>query len=426
MKLRNAIPVAGLVLITVAALFWWLNKSPDPSAAITSLPSAVVEGSAQSNAASSTDPVAAFLTSHWREPLPPQGKPPAHFSHGEASLAPESCGQCHQEQFRDWSQSLHSHTMGAGILWQFQLMPQEDANKCMKCHAPLAEQKALVAQSQSWPNAPTQAPPAYVPPDLGHQGLVCAACHVRNHQRFGPEPRKEITAVLPHDGFTIAPAFSDGRFCATCHQFPEDGPRTNNKLREDTYAQWQASSYGKAGQQCQSCHMPDRKHQWRGIHDQQMVTKALSTVLTRDGNQIHVDIINTGAGHYFPTYMVPKVMVELRYHEKNAAQFTLLGSDIIGWNVDIGLEQELFDTRIPAGEKRRISVALPAGYSENGIVDVYLVVKPREHYERTFMSVLDQRDKLDATTLGLLETAYKEAVATQFQFTLASHPLTSR
>jgi hypothetical protein len=421
MKLRNAIPVAGLVLITVAALFWWLNKSPD---AATVIPQPSVAANIQSHAVLSTDPVAAFLASHWRDPLPPQGKPPAHFSHVEASLAPESCGQCHQEQFRDWSQSLHSHTMGAGILWQFQLMPQEDANKCMKCHAPLAEQKALIAQAQAWPNAPTQAPPAYVPPDLGHQGLVCAACHVRNHQRFGPEPRKEIAAVLPHDGFTIAPAFSDGRFCATCHQFPEDGPRTNNKLREDTYAQWQASSYGKAGQQCQSCHMPDRKHQWRGIHDQQMVTKALSTVLTRDGNKIHVDIINTGAGHYFPTYMVPKVTVELRYHEKGAAKFTLLASDVIGWNVDIGLEQELFDTRIPAGEKRRISVDLPAGYSETGIVDVYLLVKPREHYERTFMSVLDQRDQLDAKTLGLLETAYKEAVATQFQFTLASHPLT--
>jgi hypothetical protein len=422
MKLRNAIPVAGLLLITVAAGFWWLNKSPDSSAAVNSPSATTVKNNPQSHD-SSSDPVAAFLATHWRDPLPPQGKPPAHFSHAEASLAPETCGQCHQEQFRDWSQSLHSHTMGAGILWQFQLMPQEDANKCMKCHAPLAEQKALVAQSQNWPNAPTQAPPAYVSADLGHQGLVCAGCHVRNHQRFGPEPRKQITGALPHDGFTIAPAFSDGRFCATCHQFPEDGPRTNNKLREDTYAQWQASSYGQAGQQCQSCHMPDRKHQWRGIHDQQMVTKALSTVLVRDENQIHLDIVNTGAGHYFPTYMVPKVTVELRYRDKNEKQFILLAQDVIGWNVDIGLEQELFDTRIPPGAKRRISVALPVGYSEGGVVDVHLIVKPREHYERTFLSVLDQRDKLDAKTLGLLETAYSEAVATQFQFTLASHSL---
>jgi hypothetical protein len=422
MKLRNAIPVAGLVLITVAALFWWLDKSPDSSAAIISPPSAVAEGNKQSNAVSSTDPVAAFLASHWRDPLPPQGKPPAHFSHAEASLAPESCGQCHQEQFRDWSQSLHSHTMGAGILWQFQLMPQEDANKCMKCHAPLAEQKALVAQSQGWPNAPTQLPPVYVPPDLGHQGLVCAACHVRNHQRFGPEPRKEIAAVLPHDGFTIAPAFSDGRFCATCHQFPEDGPRTNNKLREDTYAQWQASSFGKAGQQCQSCHMPDRKHQWRGIHDQQMVTSALQTKFSRTDNRIEVDILNIGAGHHFPTYMVPKVTIELGYRTAENT-FEILATDIIGWNVDISLTQEIFDTRIPSGGKRSLSALLPPEIKNGTLLEVRLRIAPREHYERTFQSVLDQRDQLDGKTLSLLQAAYDEALATRYQFTLASYQL---
>lgn len=421
MKLRNAIPVAGLVLITVTALFWWLNKSPDAATA-TPQPSAATDDGVQSHAASSIDPVAAFLASHWRDPLSPQGKPPAHFSHGEASLAPESCGQCHQEQFRDWSQSLHSHTMGAGILWQFQLMPQEDANKCMKCHAPLAEQKALVAQSQGWPNAPTQAPPAYVPPDLGHQGLVCAACHVRNHQRFGPEPRKEIAAVLPHDGFTIAPAFSDGRFCATCHQFPEDGPRTNNKLREDTYAQWQASSYGKTGQQCQSCHMPDRKHQWKGIHDQQMVTRALQTVFSRSEDRVNVEIINAGAGHHFPTYMVPKVTFELGY-QNPAGKFEILATDVIGWNVDISLEQEIFDTRIPSGGKRTISALLPPGINKTTTtIQLRVSVAPREHYERTFQSVLDQRDQLDTKTLSLLETAYKEAVATRYQFILGSFP----
>lgn len=432
---RKIIPALGLVIIIVASALWWFIPAQPLPARIDSKETVIKKETIEQHHSDSAslipsphnlqpqDAVDAFLAQHWQDPIAPQGKPPAHFSAHEASLAPETCGQCHVQQYQDWQNSLHSKTMGPGILWQFRLMPQADANQCMKCHAPLAEQKALVAQAQGWPNAPQQKPPAYVPADLGHQGLVCASCHVRKHQRFGPEPLKEIAAQLPHDGFTIAPAFEDSRFCATCHQFPQDGPRTNNKLREDTYAQWQQSTFAKNGQQCQSCHMPDRKHQWKGIHDQQMVTNALSTQLTRDGNRIYVDIINSGAGHYFPTYMVPKVIVELRYRAGNEKNFNVIATDIVGWNVDVSLAQELADTRIPAGEKRRISAALPPDVDSKGALDIHLTVKPREHYERTFLSVLEQRDKLDAETLNLLQAAYDEATRTHYHFTLATYSL---
>ncbi|WP_052417766.1 multiheme c-type cytochrome [Cellvibrio mixtus] len=431
---RKIIPALGLVIMIVAVALWWFIPSQSLPARVgkneTVIKKETIEQHTSDSASLSPhnlqpqDAVDAFLAQHWKDPISPQGKPPAHFSAHEASLAPETCGQCHVQQYQDWQHSLHSKTMGPGILWQLRLMTQADGNQCMKCHAPLAEQKALIAQAQGWPNAPQQKPPAYVPADLGHQGLVCASCHVRKHQRFGPEPLKEMAAQLPHDGFTIAPAFEDSRFCAACHQFPQDGPRTNNKLREDTYAQWQQSAFAKNGQQCQSCHMPDRKHQWKGIHDQRMVTNALSTQLTRDGNRIYVDIINSGAGHYFPTYMVPKVIVELRYRAGNEKKFSVIATDTIGWNVDVSLAQELADTRIPSGAKRRISATLPADFDSKGTIDIYLTVKPREHYERTFLSVLDQRDKLDAETLTLLQAAYDEAVNTQYQFNLRTYSLT--
>ncbi|MBK6742366.1 MAG: hypothetical protein IPG66_05050 [Hydrogenophilales bacterium] len=128
----------------------------------------------------------AFLAQHWNDPVPAQGDPPNSFSAIEASLDPKACGSCHTEQYQQWQNALHSHTMGPGIRWQFELLGQNETNRCLRCHAPLAEQKALVARQMGWPNAPAAALPDYVPADLADTGLSCAACHVRGHQRFGP------------------------------------------------------------------------------------------------------------------------------------------------------------------------------------------------------------------------------------------------
>lgn len=371
------------------------------------------------------DAVDQFLQKHWHHPLPPQGNPPAHFPEIEASLAPQVCGACHTEQYADWKNSLHSQTMGPGILWQLRLMPQEQANGCLNCHAPLAEQKALLAIEHQWPNAPASSPPAYVPPQLGHEGLVCAACHVREHQRFGPQPRNELPGSnLPHNGFTVSAAFEDSRFCSTCHQFPEDGPRTAGKLREDTLAQWQASQYPAQQQHCQSCHMPDRKHQWQGIHSPDMVRTALSFKVSRDENQVTAAITNSGAGHHFPTYMVPKVYIEL-WLVSSTGHRQKLSEDVIGWQVDVSLQEESFDTRIAAGETRFIKGLLPAQPNADDRIEIQVLVKPREHYERTFLSVLAQADKLDSTTLLLLQQAYDEAVATHFAWTPFTQSLSS-
>ncbi len=360
-----------------------------------------------------------FLARHWHHAIAPQGLPPADFSALEASLDPRACGSCHAAQYADWQQSLHSHTMGPGILWQFRLMQPAEANQCMNCHAPLAEQKALIALEHQWPNAPSSPVPDYVPPALGHGGLVCAACHVRSHERFGPEPLQETTGTpLPHGGFTATPAFSDSRFCATCHQFPETGPRTAGKLREDTLNQWQASHWPAAGQHCQSCHMPDRKHQWQGVHSPDMVRQALSASLSLRETALQLTLTNSGAGHHFPTYMVPKVEVELWLISHEGGEENLLLQDTIGWQVDISLEHESFDSRIPAGESRHWHGTLPVSFTREDQLEIRLRVKPREHYERTFLSVLAQADRLDEQTLHLLQAAYQETLDTHFELSL--------
>lgn len=352
-----------------------------------------------------------FLEKHWQRPIAAQGTPPKSYSDLEASLSPKACGQCHAEQWQDWQQSLHSQTVKAGLLWQFQLMAQSDANACLECHAPLAEQKALLALEHDWPAAPKTAMPNYISEDLADQGLVCAACHVRDHKRYGPVPREGKEQTAAHQGFVVEEAFSQSEFCSSCHQFPDDWPRTNGKLRENTYQEWLASPYAEQGVQCQSCHMPDRKHQWQGIHSPSMVEQALSVQLKQNGEQIIAEVTNTGAGHLFPTYMVPKVDVQLVLVE--ADKETILIQKTIGWQVSVDLETEYFDTRLAPNQSMQLQANVPE-HGKNATVELRLQVAPAEHYERSFAQSLTYAAQIEEKALTLLRQAYAEAKATRY------------
>jgi hypothetical protein len=366
--------------------------------------------------------VEAFLERHWSDPLAPQGDPPAQFSPLEASLQPEACGQCHAEQYAGWKTSLHSRAMGPGLRWQLMLMDQDQGNRCLRCHAPLAEQKALVAMDLGWPNAPKQPPPDYVGANLDHRGLVCAACHVRGHQRFGPPPRGPKIEGGPHGGFTVAKAFEDSRFCAHCHQFPDDGPRIAGKLQEDTYRQWLASDYAKEGpgkKACQSCHMPDRKHLWRGIHDAEMTRSAVDVALElreqADGSYAAVARVrNSGAGHHFPTYMVPKVELAFYRHDGDG-MVQELGRQVIGWQVDTQITREIADTRIPAGATREFHQAGIAPGNDGWRVELVMRVFPGEHYERIFRDSLTRAGQLPPAVVPVLRQALDEVESARYE-----------
>ena len=367
--------------------------------------------------------VEAFLARHWADPIAPQGSPPAAYSALEASLSPSACGQCHPAQRDDWQHSLHAKAMGPGIRWQLLLMDQAGANRCLRCHAPLAEQKALLAIEHGWPAAPSQPPPAYVEPALAQEGLVCAACHVRAHRRYGPPARPDAAPAqgeaLVHGGAQRTPAFGDSRFCAHCHQFPDDGPRTAGKLHEDTYAQWLASPHAP-DRPCQSCHMPGRRHLWRGIHDPQTTRDAIDVQmqlrpLTVAGRyEVLTEVRNVGAGHHFPTYMVPKVELAFVRVDASGAEQPI-GQRVIGWTVDTAITREIEDTRIPAGASARFALPFDAPGEPGWAVELRIVVKPGEHYERTFRDSLARADRLPASALPLLRQALQRVVDAEYE-----------
>jgi hypothetical protein len=347
-------------------------------------------------AASRVEPVESFVARHWQAPLDPQGPAPAQFSPVEASLAPEACGTCHPAQLADWRTSTHAAAMGPGVAGQLvEMLATEPrtALACHECHAPLAEQAPIRPDT-------LEANPDF-DPTLRARGVPCAACHVRGHQRFGP-PRRDGSLAsaaprerLPHGGVTRTPAYLASEFCRGCHQFGPEGYALEGKLLQDTYNEWKASRFAAAGVQCQDCHMPDRRHLWRGIHDRDMVRQGLAiSVVDEAAGPGHVAarlvVESTGVGHRFPTYVTP--IVVLRAELVDAAGRAIAGSreEIrIGREVTLDLVRELADTRLPPGGRaelpyrRRLAAGAVAAR-------LRVVVYPDAFYTAFFEALLRQ------------------------------------
>jgi cytochrome c554/c'-like protein len=382
----------------------------------------------------SPEAVERFVGRHWRLPLAPQGAPPATFSPLEASLAPESCGSCHPVQLADWRTSVHAAALGPGVAGQLADMLERDpeaALACQNCHAPLAEQRPLVQDAaarslkkkgdavasslkdmggpEMAPQTPprvtdARAPSALVPNPvfdaaLRPRGLVCAGCHVRGHERFAP-PKRDGSLVsaaaretLPHRGATRTPAFERSEFCRDCHQFRPDGFALNGKPLENTYEEWRASRFARAGVQCQDCHMPDRRHLWRGIHDPAMVRSGLGITLVREAAPgvvaATLRVENTGVGHAFPTYVTP--LVVLRAELLDAGGRVQPGSreeHVIGRQVELDLSRELTDTRLFPGERAELHYRRPHAPGTRARFSV--IVYPDAFYTAFFTALLTQ------------------------------------
>ena len=344
-----------------------------------------------------------FLEQHWQVPIPPQGKPPARFSALEASLDPESCAVCHRLQYDNWKTSLHSRSMGPGVMGQTMELIQASprtALLCYSCHAPLTEQQEKIrAKSGSRPRFRKN--PTFLA-SLQAKGVTCAGCHVRKHQLFGPPKRdgslgnSRPASELPHGGAIRTPAFERAEFCKGCHQFEPDGYALNGKLLENTYNEWLEGPYGREGKTCQGCHMPDRQHLWRGIHDREMVKQGVTVRLTLEkelyqvGDQVQavITLANTGVGHYFPTYVTPKVVVRFELvDEKGRGLEGSFQEERIGREVTLDLSQELFDTRIPPGKTHSVRYIMMI--SQSGLrLKASIVVSPDDFYIRFFEAKL--------------------------------------
>lgn len=232
----------------------------------------------------------------------------------------ELCGACHRAIEESWKTSIHADAMESR-LFQDALASAEsefgpEARKvCLRCHAPLAgltDDLALVRKT-SW------------------EGVTCDYCHSIRSVKIG-DGNPVVTVQLgnvksgPSKGLQSpahATAYSEvhttALVCAPCHEY-------RNALGfpvVTTYSEWKDGPSGKAGVECQHCHMylvegnvvdPRVKreashkvnlHAMPGSHSVSQLNKALGAKLTatRNGDTVRVEvrIENKGVGHYMPT-----------------------------------------------------------------------------------------------------------------------------
>jgi|SRR5579862_82972 len=373
----------------------------------------IVAGSMAIVAVAQISDGAVDASSYWRLPLAAQGDPPDGWSKLEQSLAPADCGQCHAAQFAQWQTSRHAHSFSLGLLGQIITFDASDTSGCLQCHAPLAEQRAAFEAARSLGIA------AVAEKDgLAAAGNSCGGCHVRAYHRFGPPQRgtgatgaSALTA--PHGGVSRTKLFESSEFCSGCHQFPAE-LAVNGKPLENTFVEWQSSPQAAQGEVCQTCHMPDRQHLWRGIHDPAMVASGLTPRVTADAVGVRFAIANTGVGHAFPTYAAPKVVMRaVTLDAAGAPRPQTLRSHEIFRNVRYENDHwvELSDTRLLPGQ----SAAMELAWNGSDRIRVWLEVVPDFFYGSEFFPELLDTLPPNSDARNSILKASAEVATSQFR-----------
>jgi len=231
----------------------------------------------------------------------------------------ELCGDCHRAIFEGWQESAHAHAMESRLFQDALKLAEQDLGVqarrvCLGCHSPIGVQTGDLdlVKKVSW------------------EGITCDYCHsVQDVSTTGTNPKARVEfslvksgpykdAVSPVHGTRYSPVHTSSLVCITCHEYknPQGLPVLT------TYSEWQATSYGKADEDCQTCHMysvqgkvvdprvlPSNAtlnlHQIPGGHSIEQLNKAIKAALTvaREGDQVRVvvKLTNQGAGHYVPT-----------------------------------------------------------------------------------------------------------------------------
>ncbi len=199
----------------------------------------------QSNQVEITDaPNITPLEHSWDKAIPHQEIP-----EGLTSLSAESCGVCHQEHYKEWQYSTHSHAW-TDAQFQAELKKETSPFMCINCHIPLQNQQDSIVKGLIDGDIyqPVKVVNPHYDKDLKQEGITCAACHVRNNVIVGPTG----TTKAPHKTIKDTVHLSE-QLCISCHNAVAVVTPTLACTFE-TGDEWKAGPfYGQKN--CISCHM---------------------------------------------------------------------------------------------------------------------------------------------------------------------------
>lgn len=189
----------------------------------------------------------------------------------EELLDPATCQGCHPKHYEQWSASMHAYAAEDPVFRAMNARGQEETDGelgefCVKCHAPMAVERAAFTDTGVTKFSNLDAVPKHL------QGVTCYFCH--NAIDAGPEPFNGniklahddvMRAALhnPTEPSTHKVAFSSfhdarspdsSRMCGTCHDIMTPrGVHLERTYREYTQSIHAQTDFGF--QSCQDCHM---------------------------------------------------------------------------------------------------------------------------------------------------------------------------
>lgn len=246
------------------------------------------------------------------------------------SFSAKECANCHQEFYDEWRTTIHSQAW-SDPYFQVDWKYEGSQHICRNCHTPLDKQQPQTVigfkDQDKW-DPILKANPQF-DKALQHEGVTCNACHLREGKIVGiigntnaPHPVKKLD--------------NPNQICVRCHvvegdrwdtffRFPPCGTvaeiQTSSTVKNNKSGELAVLDVATLG--CVECHMPAierplvtggkvrtvRQHLWRGGHDPEMVSSALSIKFTENKSsnknnnvrQFTLTLENTGAAHYLPT-----------------------------------------------------------------------------------------------------------------------------
>jgi cytochrome c554/c'-like protein len=195
--------------------------------------------------------------------------PPAYYTK-EQLMDPQTCKQCHQQYYQDWSASMHAYASDDPLFVAMNRRGQDQAQVgdfCVRCHAPMAFQSGKTVDGTNLASLPQ-----YL------KGITCYFCHnvdnvldthrdassldddslhfaddgVMRAALHDPVPNKAHASAYSsiHDGHQL----ESSQFCGGCH----DVVNAHGAHIERTFVEWKGTVYngaGAFGNTCGQCHM---------------------------------------------------------------------------------------------------------------------------------------------------------------------------
>ena len=157
------------------------------------------------------------------------------------------------------------------------------ARSCSRLSRPLAEQRATLSEAGRTRPESGFRPRRSRRAGSSARAVTCAAMSTSvRRAAMAPRPiarRARSSPMAASRGPPPSCAPSSARAAISSGAMAS---RLNGKPLENTYEEWRKSPAARRGLQCQNCHMPDRRHLWRGIHDRRWCSRASPSTLRAD------------------------------------------------------------------------------------------------------------------------------------------------